>query len=273
VLSLLSYPPILRGLAVLLVASATFPVAGVWVVRLNLLPYRFMLMHGALLGGAMGLALGLAPLPSVLLVNLLLVLVADYLSNHHRLDAGLSTIVLMVASLGGAMAIISAAGVPAQDAMGLLWGSLFAVSPAETAATAVFCAALIVYARAASAPIAAVIFDRDVAFTSGVNDAAVMRSLMIITGLTVAFAMRIVGALLLDALLLMPVLIASLGVHSLAQLYRRSALIGLGVGIAGFVIALAVDLPVGAAAALTGAVILGIALLVRHNRRRKELRT
>lgn len=260
-LNLLAYPPILRGLIVLIAASAAFPVAGVWIVRLNLLPYRFMLMHGAMLGGAVGLAMGVSPLPAVIVVNILLVLLADLMANKGRLDAGLTTVFLMVASLGAAMALLYGANVPAQDALGLLWGNLFAVSRPETLATILFCIGLLLFSRIFSLHIQAVIFDRDVAFTAGVNDAAVMRALLIITGLTVAFAMRIIGALLLDALLLIPAIIASVRAHSLSGLYRKSIIIGLGIGIGGFAASLATDLPVGASTALLGATALGVTLI------------
>ena len=264
----LSYPPILRGLIVLIAASAAFPVAGVWIIRLNLLPYRFMLMHGAMLGGALGLVLGISPLPTVLVVNIVLVLLADAMANRGRLDAGLSTIFLMVASLGGAMALLYGAAVPAQDALGLLWGNLFAVSPVETAATVLFCIGLMLFARLWGPRIRAVIYDRDVAFSAGVNDTAVMRVLLIVTGLTVAFAMRIIGALLLDSLLLIPAIIASTGARSLSALYRNAVFIGLAIGIGGFASSLATDLPVGASTALLGAGALGMILLIKGIRKK-----
>ncbi|MDF1568876.1 MAG: metal ABC transporter permease [Spirochaetaceae bacterium] len=269
-LNLLTYPPIWRGLVVLLFAAASFPIAGVWVIRLNLLPYRFMLMHGAMLGGAVGLTLGISPLPTVMAVNIILVLLADVLSNRGRLDAGLTTIFLMVASLGGAMALLYGAAVPAQDALGLLWGNLFAVSPTEIAATILFCLGLALFGKLYGLRIQAVIFDRDVAFTSGVDDAAVMRALLIVIGLTVAFAMRIIGALLLDALLLIPAIIASVGAPSLKALYRRAVLIGMAIGVGGFILALLIDLPVGAATALLGAAALAF-VLVTHTFFQKEL--
>jgi zinc transport system permease protein len=244
-------------------AAAAFPVAGVWILRLNLLPYRFMLMHGAMLGGAIALATGIGQLPVVVIVNLLLVLLADAMTNRGRLDGGMSTMFLMVASLGGAMALLYGASVPAQDALALLWGSLFAVSPEETAATVLYCLGLLLYARLRGRRIQAVIYDRDVAFTTGVNAKAEMRGLLVVTALTVAFAMRLIGALLLDALLLIPAIIASQSTHSLSRLYRNAVFIGLATAIAGFITALLTDLPVGASTALIGSAALGIVLLVK----------
>ncbi|MCG8453642.1 MAG: metal ABC transporter permease [Spirochaetales bacterium] len=261
-LNLLSYPPVLRGLFVLLTASATFPIAGAWVIRLNLLPYRFMLMHGALLGGALGLALNLPPLLSVIVVNLLLVLLADLLTNQGHMDGGMATMALMIASLGGASALASGAGVSAQETTNLLWGDLFAVSPTEATMALIFCLGLVLYSQKADLQISALIFDQDVAYTSGVNSQRIHRTLLLITALTVAFAMRVAGALLLDALMLVPALAASVSAHSMKSLYRKSSLIGLIIGVSGFILALATNLPVGASTALTGAVVLGISIIM-----------
>ena len=51
-----SYPPILKGFIVLLLAGCFFPLTGIFVLKLNLIPLRFTLMHGTLLGGAAALA-------------------------------------------------------------------------------------------------------------------------------------------------------------------------------------------------------------------------
>ena len=52
-----SYPPIMRGFLALVIAGCFFPMAGVFILRLNLVTLRFTLMHAALLGAAIGLAL------------------------------------------------------------------------------------------------------------------------------------------------------------------------------------------------------------------------
>ena len=51
--SLLLLPPIFRAFISLLFAGAAFPLAGVMVLRMNLLQLRYTLMHGLLLGGAL----------------------------------------------------------------------------------------------------------------------------------------------------------------------------------------------------------------------------
>jgi zinc transport system permease protein len=74
VLELLSLSPIMKGLILLIVAGIAFPVTGVYLLRLNLLLLRFMLMHGAILGGAVALAFHLSPFITTIVVSLILVL-------------------------------------------------------------------------------------------------------------------------------------------------------------------------------------------------------
>ncbi len=55
-------------------AGVVFPATGVMVLRMNLVPMRYMLMHGVILGGALALAMDLPLLPVVTVLNLMLVL-------------------------------------------------------------------------------------------------------------------------------------------------------------------------------------------------------
>jgi zinc transport system permease protein len=61
IIGLLLLPPVQRAVLALIIAGAIFPIAGVWIVGLNILPVRFAMMHIALLGIALGLLLGADP--------------------------------------------------------------------------------------------------------------------------------------------------------------------------------------------------------------------
>ena len=88
-LEALAVAPIARGLAAVLIAGAALPLAGVLVLRLELVTLRFTLMHGALLGAAVALAVGLDPLLPGLAVALLLVVTHVPLARAAGAAAGL----------------------------------------------------------------------------------------------------------------------------------------------------------------------------------------
>ena len=70
-LELLSYPFMQHAVVGILFAGIAFPLIGVFIISLDLVPLRFAMMHVALLGGGIGLFLEVDPLlPGLLLLGL-----------------------------------------------------------------------------------------------------------------------------------------------------------------------------------------------------------
>ena len=120
-LEFLTLSPIRKGLILLVVAGVSFPVTGVYLLRLNLLPLRFMLMHGAILGGAVALSLSWSPFITTIVVNLLLVIFMANASRTLKIDAGYISTFFMVISISLAFILVYKFNVQAKDTLSLLW--------------------------------------------------------------------------------------------------------------------------------------------------------
>ena len=265
--SALSYDPILRGFLALLIVGAVFPLNGVFILRLNLIALRFMLMHGALLGGAIALGLNLNPLVLAIVFDLALVLIIVAVSRNSSLNAGNVTIFLMVLTVGLAVIVIYRFGVTAKDTLAILWGSLFALSPLDLFLTILFSIMTLLFVVTSFRRIKAVLFNRDIAFSSGIRADLYHNVILLITGITVAFCMRLIGALLLDALLLLPAIAGSLFARSMKGLFVLAALFGVLSSLSGFFLSLAVDIPVSSAVTIVASLILGIGIISRRFRK------
>ena len=265
--SALSYDPILRGFLALLIVGAVFPLNGVFILRLNLIALRFMLMHGALLGGAIALGLNLDPLVLAIVFDLALVLIIAAVSRNSSLNAGNVTIFLMVLTVGLAVIVIYRFGVTAKDTLAILWGSLFALSPLDLFLTILFSIMTLLFVVTSFRRIKAVLFNRDIAFSSGIRADLYHNVILLITGITVAFCMRLIGALLLDALLLLPAIAGSLFARSMKGLFVLAALFGVLSSLSGFFLSLAVDIPVSSAVTIVASLILGIGIISRRFRK------
>jgi zinc transport system permease protein len=248
-LDLLSLKPILKGFLVLTIAGLTFPVTGVYLFRLNLLPLRFMLMHGAILGGAMALALHINPFWTTIAVNLLLVVFMAKSSRTLKTDTGQMSTFFMVISISLAFIIIYKFNVPAKDTLTLLWGNLYMLSWNEIIGIAFFCLFLIAFQYYFRNQLRAMFFDREVAYTSGINESLLYYMVILIVAITVALAMKLIGALLLDAILLLPPLIASFKAKSLRSMVIYAAVWGGVFSVTGFLLSIAVDIPASSAVA------------------------
>ncbi|MBZ5698994.1 MAG: metal ABC transporter permease [Acidobacteriia bacterium] len=167
-----SYPPILRGFLALVIAGCFFPMAGVFILRLNLVTLRFTLMHAALLGAAVGLALHVDPLFAGLALDVLAIIAIARVARESGLTLGYAATFFMVLTIGLAFAVIYKAGVPSKDAFGILWGSVYSLSRTDLVVTAAYAVAIALFVAALFPRVSAVLFHREIAFASGVNEAA-----------------------------------------------------------------------------------------------------
>jgi len=264
VLELLTLAPILKGLIVLTVAGLTFPITGVYLFRLNLLPMRFMLMHGAILGGAMALALQINPFWTTIIVNLLLVLFMAKTSRSMKMDAGQISTFFMVISISLAFIFIYKFNVPAKDTLTLLWGNLFTLSWTEVMGICTFSVLLTGFQFYFRAQLRALFFDREIAFTSGINESRLYYAVVFLIAITVALAMKLIGALLLDAILLLPPIIASFRARSLKGMILGSAIWGGIFAFGGFLMSVAIDIPASSSIAALASITFVIIYFFRN---------
>lgn len=248
-LEILSLPPIFKGLIVITIAGLTFPLAGVYLFRLNLLPMRFMLMHGAILGGAMALAFQINPFWTTIAVNLLLVLFMTRSSRILKMDLGHISMFFMVITISLAFIFIYKFKVPAQDTLTLLWGNLFVLSWMEVAGIGAFSLSLVGFQYYFRHHLRALFFDREIAFTSGFNESLLYYIVVMVVAVTVALAMKLIGALLLDAILLLPPIVATFHAKSLKGMIFGSVLWGGVFAAGGFLLSVAIDIPASSAVA------------------------
>ena len=266
-LELFSYQPVLRGFIVLVICGLTFPVTGVYLLRMNLLPLRFMLMHGALLGGAMALAFQFNPFWTTLLVNILLVWFMTKTSRSLKTDMGFISIFIMVASLGIAFVLISLFNVQAKDTMSLLWGSIFTVTPLQTVGFVAIGFLIVGFHLLKYRQLNAVFFDPAIAFSSGVNEKNIYNFVVLLTAMTVAVAMKLIGALLIDAVIILPAIISTLHAKSFKGVVIWASIWGAVFSVSGFFIAYWVKIPTSSAIAIVATLM----FLVIYMRRKYKL--
>ena len=267
-ISLLSLKPIFFGLVGMLISGISFPLAGVIVVQNGLIPMRYMLMHGVILGGVAALVLDIPMLAVVIPLNVILVLIMIHLSKEgHNLSTASSA--MMVCTMGLASLVSHLFDVPAKDTLEVLWGSPFALNQTDLLLLATLGALAILYVAFFFIPLSMIFFDKDIASSLGVPVKLHNTIMVLITALIVSVAMRVLGALLIDALLVLPVVGASKNAKSLKQLFIQSSLTGLVLSLAGYLLALLWNLPVSGTLAMLAVVAFIINTVIEKFKRKK----
>ncbi|REK90075.1 metal ABC transporter permease [Streptomyces inhibens] len=262
---LLQLVPVQRAGAGLLLSALGLPVVGVVIVGLDIMPVRFAMMHVALLGIALGQLLGVDP---VLCALLACALAGAGVAPLARTPDGLSGAMglLMSLAIAAALLMLALSGVNANGAFALLWGSILAVRPADLAVLAVLAVlvpALFIWRRR---DLALLLHDRELAWCSGVAVQRLTVLLLVLVAVAVAGAIRLTGALLVDALTLLPALAARRIGRSLLSITLWASGIGLVVNVVGFLAALAWDLPPGPVLVLVAGAVALVAHLVPERR-------
>ena len=252
-LLLFTLAPILRGFIAMMISGISFPLCGVMVLRMNLIPLRYMLMHGVILGGAISLAMSLPLLPVTIIINILLVLLLLFFSRNQGQGFGSASAAAMVLSMALASLIMHVKDVPAKDTLNLMWGSPFALLPADLIILGVMGILLIIYIVLNFKTITALFFNQEIAASLGIRVKLNYTIMVMIITLVVALAMKLLGAFLIDFLLILPVLGAdalNLKKFGIKKLFIFSALNGFTISLLGYILAVAVNWPPAATISL-----------------------
>jgi len=260
-LFLFTLKPIIYGFIGMVISGLSFPLAGVIIVRNGLIPMRYMLMHGVILGGIFSIALNLPLVPVVMLLNLILVGAMVLLNRSHTSLSAAST-AMMVFTMGLASLLGQVFDVPAKDTLEILWGSPFALVKGDLFILAALALTVTAYVVICFKPISMLFFDHDIARSSGVNVGFHNTLMLLMTALIISVAMKLLGALLIDALVVLPVLGASKNVKSLKSMFVRSSMTGLILSVLGYFTALVTNLPVSGVLAIlaAGAYLINLAI-------------
>jgi zinc transport system permease protein len=201
--------------------------------------------HGALPGVALGIALGFNPILGVLGVAVLVALLVLLFRRGRRLpnDAILGMLSHSALSIGLiGLAFMSAVRV---DLTALLFGDILAVSWGEVWATLAGSAVVVALLAAVWRPMVAATVDEDLARAEGVPVAALSIFFMLMVAAVVALAMKLVGVLLVTALMVIPAVTARRIARSPEQMVLTAPLFGLLSVAAGLALSIAVDTPTG----------------------------
>lgn len=227
---MLQYDFMLRALAAGVATGLMCPALGVFLV---LRRYSFMaetLAHISLAGVAFGLWLGVAQEFSSLLTVLVAVagaLLVDRLRARQGLSADALLALVMSGGLALAVIFFGLARGGALDITSYLFGSLMTVSTADLWLILVVAGVVFFFLFLLSKELYFICSDEKAARVSGLPVDRLNQLFIFLVALTVAVSLRVVGTLLVGALMVIPVLAALLTGRSFQQVFFISLGIGL----------------------------------------------
>ncbi len=253
-----------------LIAGGICSVMGIFVVRMNLSSLGFAMSHAAFAGAALGIAVsGLDPLLMAILFAVAMAAALGPLSELSRLnpDTIIGAIFPLMMALGLIFLSLAPSAGIGSGALSLLWGSVLGITMSDVIKLGILAVVLLFVLGVFWKEFLAVLLDRKLAAASGIPVRVYYYTILFLTALVVAFSLRITGGLLIYTLMILPASAAYQLLYDIKKVFLAAPLIGALSSLLGFILSLAVDLPIGSSIAVAAAGIFLLAVVLSPKRR------
>ncbi|RMG49924.1 MAG: hypothetical protein D6717_14260 [Gammaproteobacteria bacterium] len=231
----------LAGLAVATVSGGL----GVFVVWRRLAYFGDSLSHSALLGIAMGLLLGINTTLPLLAVCMAVAVLIVWLRGQRRFSTDTVLGILAHAALSVGLVAVSLVEGLRMDLMAWLFGDILAVNASDLLFILLGSGVVLALLGVLWTPLLRITLDEDLARVEGVPVTAVNLGFMLLMAMVVALAMKLVGVLLITALLIIPAATARYLARSPELMAVLAAVLGMLAVSAGLYGSLQWDTPAG----------------------------
>jgi zinc transport system permease protein len=201
--------------------------------------------HVAFAGVAAGYLFGLPPVLTALVASVGGAGAIEWLRSRRHAAGDQALALVFYTGIAAGVVLVSAAGALNTDLFGFLFGSILTTTRTDLVVVLILGAAGLGTIGLLYRSLAGVALDEEGARVAGVPVGGVNVALAVVTATTVALSMRIVGILLIAALMVLPVIAASHLAWSLRSNFLLGMVIGLASVLAGLTTAYYANLPPG----------------------------
>jgi zinc transport system permease protein len=184
--------------------------------------------HVAFAGVAAGYLLGISPVATALVASVAGAVLIEWLRAHHRTAGDQALALVFYTGIAAGVVLISAAGALNANLFAFLFGSILTVTKSDLLLVGVLGIAGLALIGLFYRALLATALDEEGARVAGVPVGLLNVTLAALMAVTIAVSMRIVGILLIAALMVLPVVAAS----RIAWSVRSAILIAMAIGVA-----------------------------------------
>lgn len=258
---MLEYDFMRRALLAAVLVGLAAPASGIFLVQRRLALIGDGLGHVAVTGVALGLLLGRAPVLVALVTAVAGAVAIELIRARGEAFAEIALAILFYGGIAGGVVLVSRAPAGGRGLDQYLFGSITTTSTSDLVTFAVLAVIVLVLTTWLGPALFAVSNDESFARASGLPVLALNITLAVLSALTVVVAMRVVGVLLVSALMVVPVATAQLVARSFRGAYLLGIAIGATVSVTGVVVAYYLDTPSGGTIVLLAIGVFAVVLL------------
>ncbi|MFE4646043.1 metal ABC transporter permease [Streptomyces sp. NPDC056730] len=236
-----------RALIAAVLVGITAPAVGIYLVQRRQALMGDGIGHVAMTGVGLGFLLSTSPVWMATLVAVAGAVTMELIRAYGRTRGDIALAMLFYGGMSGGVLLINLAPNGSNGSLSTyLFGSLSTVSPADVTAISLLAAFVVLVTVGLRRQLFAISQDEEFARVTGLPVRALNLLIAVTAAVTVTVAMRVVGLLLVSALMVVPVAAAQQITRSFAVTFVLSIVIGTAVTLAGTATSYYQDVPPGA---------------------------
>ena len=227
------------------------PVVGFFLVQRQMSLIGDGIGHVAFAGVAAGYLLGVSPVWTALVAAVLGAGAIEWLRANRKAAGDQALALVFYTGIAGGVVLISSAGALNANLFTYLFGSILTVTRGDLLRIALLGLAALVLVAVLLRALLAVAIDEEGARVAGLPVPLLNGVVSMLAALTIGISMRIVGILLIAALMVVPVIAAQRVAWSMRSTMGLAVAIGLGSALTGLTVSYYANLPPGGTIVLT----------------------
>jgi len=226
-LEILQYDFILRGLQAGIIVALIAPLIGIFLVLRRYSLIADTLAHVSLAGVALGFLLKINPIFTAIVTTTVSSVLIERLRMTKKVYGESALAIFLSGSLACAVILISLGDGFSTDLFNYLFGSIVTVKQSDVWTILIMGVVVIIAVMMFFKELVFLSFDEEAAQVVGIPTRIINTILIVLTALTVALAIPIVGILLISALMVIPVVAAL----QLKKSFKQTLLIAEGISV------------------------------------------
>ena len=254
---------LLAGLAV----AASAPLIGGFLVQKRMSLMGDGIGHLAFAGVAAGLLLDVAPVWTALAASVIGAIAVERLQARTRTSGDLALALFFYGGIAAGVVLTGLAGSLDASILTFLFGSILTVEPADVLVVVALGAGVVLVVAVIGRALFATIVDEESARVAGLPADGLNTALAVLTAVTIVAAMRVVGLLLVAALMVLPIGASRLVARSFRATLAGGVIVALLSVVAGLTAARAWGLAPGGTIVLVATLAFAVAAAATARRR------
>jgi zinc transport system permease protein len=248
--SALDYEFMQRALVAAALVGATAPAIGIFLVQRGLSLMGDGIGHVAFAGVAAGLLFATSPVLSAMVAAAAAGIVLELLRERGRMGGDIALALIFYGGIAAGALLTYLAGA-SNRVLEYLFGSVLLVTPTDVGLIAITSALVLALVFGLRKQLFAVCYDEEAARASGLRVRGLNMLIAVLAAVTVAVTMRVVGILLVSAMLVLPVAASQQLARSFHTTMVSASVLGVGLSVGGLLLAFYADVAPGASIVLS----------------------